>query len=340
MAAGKRSRSGYAAVSPPDPGALASGTQPDAPFSHIPVLVEEVLALAPESPRLMVDCTLGAGGHAEALLRRFPQAELFGCDRDPAAVEAAQQRLAPFGKWVLVRQAAFSELGHHLLVASADFLLADLGVSSPQLEAGARGFSFSAEGPLDMRMDPGPGGRTAADLVNRERPEELRRILQTFGEERFAPRIVKAIEAARAARPIETTTELARIVAAAVPARFHRKGHHPATKTFQALRIAVNDELGELERLLDMALELLRPGGRIAVIAFHSLEDRLVKERFRSWESPCTCPPSLPVCICGKVSLGRRLQRKPIIASPGEQDRNPRSRSAKLRAFGKAGRES
>ena len=306
---------------------------PAAGYQHLPVLMKEVLGCVPGDAALLADCTLGGGGHAEALLRAFPAAELFGCDRDARAIEAARERLADFSARTLLKQIPFSQLPHHVLAGSLDFLLADLGVSSHHLDDPGRGFSFMRDGPLDMRMDPGSGDPSAADLVNEARREALLEWLRAYGEERFAPRIVEAILAARAEEPIRTTGELARIVAEAVPAKFHRKGFHPATRVFQALRIAVNDELGELERLLDKALYLLKPGGRLAVIAFHSLEDRRVKERFVGWETPCTCPPSMPVCVCGKVPLGHRVTRKPIMASPEEQADNPRCRSSRLRVF-------
>lgn len=301
-------------------------------YRHEPVLLEAVLAHVPPEARLVVDCTLGGGGHALALLRHCPAAELFGSDRDPAAVAAASERLAAEAPRILLKHLAFSELPHHLVAGTVDFLLADLGVSSHQLDTGARGFSFSAAGPLDMRMDPAHGS-PAAVLVNQARPERLLEILHRYGEERFAPRIVQAIVAARAEAPIGTTDALARIVAGAVPAKFHRRGFHPATRVFQALRIAVNDELGELERLLDSLPDLMAPGGRAAIISFHSLEDRMVKERFRAWEQPCTCPPQMPACVCGKTPLGRRRTRKPVTADADEAARNPRSRSAKLRVF-------
>lgn len=306
-----------------------------AAFRHLPVLVEQVLALAPAGAALLADLTVGGGGHAAALLEKFPRAELFACDRDPEAVTAAAGALARFGPRVLVKQLPFSEAHTHLLVESVDFLLADLGVSSPQLDTARRGFSFTQDGPLDMRMDPLCGALTAAELVNTAAERRLRDILFRYGEERFAGRIVKAILAARERAPLASTAELAALVAGAVPARHHRKGHHPATRTFQALRIAVNDELGELERLLEHALPLLRPGGRVAVISFHSLEDRLVKTAFVRWEKPCQCPPSLPVCVCGKEPAGRRLTRKPVTADGAEAAANPRSRGAKLRAFEK-----
>lgn len=327
----------HADVIPFDP--MTTLTVPPAGgYQHLPVLVSEVLGCVPEGAALLADCTVGGGGHAEALLRAFPQAELFGCDRDARAIEAAGARLAEFSARILLKRIPFSQLPHHVLAGSLDFLLADLGVSSHHLDDAGRGFSFTRDGPLDMRMDPESGAPSAADLVNESPRETLLEWLRGYGEERFAPRIVDALLAARGEAPIGTTGELARIVAGAVPAKFHRKGFHPATRVFQALRIAVNDELGDLDRLLDKALYLLKPGGRLAVISFHSLEDRRVKERFAGWEKPCTCPPSMPACVCGRVSLGRRVTRKPIMASPEEQADNPRCRSSRLRVF-ELGRE-
>lgn len=302
------------------------------PGGHEPVLLNEVLSFVPLSPRLIVDVTAGRGGHARALLERFPAAELLALDRDPDAVAALRELLAPFNTRVLIKHLPFSALPHYVLAGSVDFLLADLGVSSPQLEEAQRGFSFTRDGPLDMRMDPA-AGPTAADLVNRLRPEELLRLLRDYGEDPFAPRIVKAIVAARQRAPISRTGELARIVAGAVPAKFHRRGHHPATQVFQALRIAVNEELDELERLLAALPDVLAPGGRATVISFHSLEDRRVKEAFRAWEHPCVCPPELPRCVCGKQPLGARVTRRAVTAGVEEQARNPRSRSARLRVF-------
>ncbi|MBI4082811.1 MAG: 16S rRNA (cytosine(1402)-N(4))-methyltransferase RsmH [Candidatus Lambdaproteobacteria bacterium] len=309
--------------------------EPRPAFVHAPVLLEEVLAFVPADARMAVDATLGGGGHAEALLRRFPAVELFGCDRDPEAVEAARARLEPFAGRVLVRRLRFSELPHHVLAESVDFLLADLGVSSPQLDRPERGFSFSQEGALDMRMDASRPGQSAADLVNRASGERLRALFERLGEEPFAARMAEAIVEARRRAPIASTTQLAALLAAVVPARARRRGFHPATRAFQALRMAVNDEPAELERLLDGAPGLLRAGGRLAVISFHSLEDRPVKLRFRTWEAPCECPPELPRCICGKQPLGRRVTRRPVTAGAEEAARNPRSRSAKLRVFEK-----
>lgn len=318
--------SGSSATSPP------AGDSPRA-YHHVPVLVDEVLAFLPARAGFVVDATIGGGGHAEAILRRLPAAELFGCDRDPDAVESARRRLVPFAGRCLIKVLRFSELHHHVLLGTVDVLLADIGVSSHQLDEAGRGFSFTQEGPLDMRMDPSGGGATAADLVNEATEEQLREWFYAYGEERFAPRIVQALLRERRKAPIRTTAELARLVSEAVPMRFHRKGYHPATQVFQALRIAVNRELQELEALLDHIPALLAPQGRAILIAFHSLEDRLVKERFRLWENPCTCPPDLPRCVCGAVPLGRRVTRKPVTPSEGEISRNPRCRSAKMRVF-------
>ncbi|MEE8433277.1 MAG: 16S rRNA (cytosine(1402)-N(4))-methyltransferase RsmH [bacterium] len=323
---------------------LPHGAQPPPPsFHHEPVLVDEVLSFVPPGPGFLVDCTLGGGGHAEALLRAFPGARLFGCDRDADAVAASEARLVPFGERILLRRMPFSELGGHLMAESVDFMLADLGASSPQFDRGERGFSFSHDGPLDMRMDPLGEGPTAAVLVNTLSREALTGLLRRHGEERFARRIALAIEEARKDAPIERTGQLAALIAAAVPAgrgrRKHQRTLHPATRTFQALRIEVNGELDELSRLLDLTLDLLKPGGRLAVISFHSLEDRPVKSRFHSWESPCQCPPSMPYCICGKQAVGRRVTRKPVVPGEAESATNPRARSAKLRVFEKAAAE-
>ena len=324
--------------------------QPPPPsFHHEPVLVDEVLSFVPPYAGFLVDCTLGGGGHAEALLRAFPRAQLFGCDLDADAVAAAGARLAPFAGRISLRRMPFSQLGGHLLAQSVDFMLADLGASSPQFDRGERGFSFSHDGPLDMRMDASGDGPTAAHLVNTLSRDALTDLLRRHGEERFARRIALAIEEARREAPLERTGQLAALIAAAVPGGRGRQKHqkrpkhrkrqktlHPATRTFQALRIEVNGEIDELSRLLDLALGLLQPGGRLAVISFHSLEDRPVKSRFHRWESPCQCPSSMPYCICGKRSAGRRVTRKPVVPAEAESTANPRARSAKLRVFEKA----
>lgn len=302
---------------------------------HEPVLLRELLEWVPPQVGVLVDCTLGGGGHAEALLSHCPSGQLFGCDRDPQAVQAATSRLQAHQERVLIKHLPFSELHHYVLLGTVDFLLADLGVSSHQLDEAGRGFSFTRDGPLDMRMDAAGKSPSAADLVNSSAPEQLREWFFRLGEERFSNRIVAALVQARAKEPVTTTAQLAGIVAQAVPARFHRKGFHPATRIFQALRMAVNDELGNLATLLDRLIDLLAPGGRGAIISFHSLEDRMVKQQFRAWEKPCTCPPRLPLCVCGRVALGRALHRGTIIPSPEEISTNPRSRSARLRVFEK-----
>lgn len=307
----------------------------DLSFQHQPVLLQAVLGFVPENALMVVDCTLGGGGHARSILEARPKAELLGADRDADAIQAATANLAPFAGRIMLRQTPFSGISRHVMAESVDFILADLGVSSPQLDRPERGFSFMAEGPLDMRMDPQGKGETAADVVNHASADKLIDILRRLGEERFAPRIVRAMVDARAEKPFTTTTELARLVAQAVPGRFHQRGKHPATRVFQALRIYVNRELDELEALLDKALGMLKPGGRVAIITFHSLEDRPVKDRFKSWESPCKCPPSMPLCTCDKLPLGKRLTRKPVVASGEETAANPRARSAKLRVFQK-----
>jgi len=304
-------------------------------YSHAPVLLDEVVSYVPAGARLLVDCTAGGGGHAAALLERFPEAELLALDRDPHAVATLQSRLESQGSRVVIRHSTFSRLPSHLMVESADFILADLGVSSPQLDQAARGFSFLSDGPLDMRMDPGSGGPTAADIVNTWPEQELCRLFMDLGEERFSGRIAQALVYSRDQRALRTSGELARVIHQAVPFKFHRRGRHPATKVFQALRIAVNEELEELSKLLESAPGMLRPGGRLAVISFHSLEDRKVKEAFRTWENPCVCPSEIPVCVCGLTPLGRRLTKKAVAPSAAEISTNPRSRSAHLRVFEK-----
>ncbi len=313
---------------------------PPAGFAHRPVLAEEVTAaLAPAPGRVYIDATVGGGGHAERLLEAG--ARVVGLDRDEAALGAAAERLARFGDQVRLIHAAFADLPAIAAAEGlqpADGLLLDLGVSSAQLDDPGRGFSFQAEGPLDMRMDRRQP-LTAADLVNRLPVEELARLIRTLGEERWAGAIARRIGRERARAPIETTGRLAEVVAAAVAAAEARTGRgqrgrpriHPATRTFQALRMQVNDELGQLERLLAAAPDLVKPGGRLAVISFHSLEDRLVKAVIRAGAGGCRCPPGLPVCRCGGTASWRPLTRKPITPGEAEVAANPRARSAKLR---------
>ncbi len=299
-------------------------------WHHEPVLLQEVLeALAPRPGGRYVDATLGLGGHTRALLEACaPDGRVLGIDRDLAVLEEAAHRLAGFGERLVAVAGDFADIGRLARdhgFAKVDGILMDLGVSSPQLENAARGFSFQVSGPLDMRMNQ-EAGLTAADIVNGWPEEEIGRILWEYGEERYARRIARAI---CEARPIADTRSLADLVVAVVG---RRERIHPATRTFQALRIATNDELGALERALPQVLDLLVVGGRLAVIAFHSLEDRIVKQFVRREASDCICPPRLPVCVCGHHATLRPLTKKPVRASAEEVARNPRSRSAKLRA--------
>ena len=300
--------------------------------SHIPVLLEEALqTLAPRSGGRYIDATLGGGGHAEAILEASaPEGRLLGLDADPRAIARVQQRLARFGPRAILAQANFRNIA---AVARAqhfqpvDGILFDLGVSSYQFDEAGQGFSFSQEGPLDMRMDP-EAGPSAADLVNTLEADDLADILYRYGEERRSRRIARAIVANR---PIATTTQLAEVVLKAIGRRPGAR-LHPATRTFQALRIAVNDELGALEAALPQALDLLKPGGVLAVISFHSLEDRIVKHYFRQESRDCICPPHTPVCTCGHKARIKEIHRKGLTPSPDEIVRNQRSRSARLRA--------
>jgi 16S rRNA (cytosine1402-N4)-methyltransferase len=300
---------------------------------HVPVLYEETLsALDPHSGGRYVDATVNGGGHAEGILRRSsPDGRLLGFDADPAAVAAAQLRLEPFGdRVVLVNEnyVSMAQVATTLGFSPVDGVLFDLGLSSRQLAAVERGFSFSGEGPLDMRFNP-TTGETAADLVNTLSEEELAKLFYEYGEEPRSRALARAIVAARQRAPITTTTGLVEIVERIIP---RGRGHiHPATRAFQALRIAVNHELDNLVSALRQALDALAPQGRLAVIAFHSLEDRIVK-RFMVEESRgCICPPRLPVCACGHKPRLELISRKAIVASPEEISRNPRSRSARLR---------
>ncbi|HHS98308.1 MAG TPA: 16S rRNA (cytosine(1402)-N(4))-methyltransferase RsmH [Chloroflexi bacterium] len=302
----------------------------DADAVHIPVLLQATLSfLQVRSGGTYIDATVGGGGHAEAILAASaPDGRLLGLDLDPHALEVAGRRLARFGGRVTLRRGSFARLTALAAdFAPADGVLFDLGLSSLQLADSSRGFSFSREGPLDMRLDPDAGGPTAADLVNDLSVEELAQILYRYGEERQARRIAEAIAAAR---PLETTAQLAAVVERAVGGR--RGRIHPATRTFQALRIAVNDELSVLQVALPQAVDLLRPGGRLVVISFHSLEDRIVKRFFRQESRDCICPPEVPVCICDHRARLRVLTRKPVRPEPDEVSRNPRARSARLRA--------
>ncbi len=301
-------------------------------YRHRAVLLQAVCSYAPIETNLLVDATVGGGGHAKALLESFPQAKLWGCDRDAAAITATAKALQGFGERVYLKQLQFSQLSRYLAVGSVDYLLADLGVSSAQLEAAERGFSFHREGPLDMRMDP-RSGYTAAAFLAKSSPKEIQRVFSQLGEERFAGRLARAVSKVSKRIPLTTTVQLARLAEEVVPKRAYHPGRHPATRIFQALRIHVNQELEELTRLLQQAPILLSPKGRLAVISFHSLEDRLVKQAMRRWAHPCNCPPDLPLCICKKQPFGEILTPKAIKADPIELKHNPRARSAKLRVF-------
>jgi 16S rRNA (cytosine1402-N4)-methyltransferase len=297
---------------------------------HIPVLLDETIdGLAPHPGADLIDGTLGAGGHAEAWLEATaPDGRVLGFDLDAGALEAARVRLARYGERVAFAHASFALMGDiapERGFAAVDAVLLDIGFSSMQIDDPARGFAFSADGPLDMRFDRDQPA-TAATLVNTLGQDELADLIYKYGEERHSRRIARAIVAAR---PFHRTGRLAEVVAGAVPRSSEHI--HPATRTFQALRIAVNDELGALERALPEAVDLLRPGGRLAVISFHSLEDRIVKHFIREAASDCICPPDLPVCVCDHEPTLRPVNRRPITASDAEVNANPRSRSAKLR---------
>ena len=306
-------------------------------FSHTPIMVSDVLELMkPERGGIFVDGTLGGGGHAQAVLERLgDRGMLCGIDRDDDALRAASARLSRFGDRFVPIKGNFFDMKQLLLsrgITKVDGILLDLGVSSYQLDAAERGFSYRHEAPLDMRMD--QSAPLSAKIVVNEWPEEeLRRIFWEYGEEKFSGRIAQRIAERRKTKPIETTTELAELIKGAIPARFKNEPQHPARRCFQAIRIAVNGELDGLNDAVRSAHDLLNPGGRLAIITFHSLEDRIVKNAFRSFENPCTCPKSAPVCICGKKPTAKVLTRHPIVASEQEQKENSRSTSAKLRAI-------
>ncbi len=302
--------------------------------AHIPVLLHEcVEGLRIKPGGTYVDGTLGRGGHSAAIAGRLTTGLLIGIDRDTAAIREAGERLRPQGSRVRLVHGNFRDLGgilDGLGIDRVDGMLFDLGVSSPQLDDAERGFSYMADAPLDMRMDR-TASLTAFDVVNGWDEAELRRIFFEYGEERYSPKIAAAIVRAREKREIKTTLELVEVIKSAMPAAALREKQHPAKRCFQAIRIAVNDELGALREMLDTAMDRLKPGGRIAVISFHSLEDRIVKSAIRSRENGCTCPPEFPVCVCGFKQTMKSVTRKPITPSEEELERNPRSRSAKLR---------
>lgn len=304
-------------------------------YGHKSVLLRECMdALAVRPDGIYVDATLGRAGHSLEICRRLgPQGRLIALDRDETAISAARERLADYLDRVTLVHSNFSRLGEvldDLGVPLVDGVLADLGVSSPQLDDASRGFSYQKDAPLDMRMDES-AAFTARELVNTWSCEELRRILYEYGEERYAPAIAAAICRRRAERPIETTLELAEIIRSAMPAKALHEKQHPAKRSFQAIRIAVNDELGEIPPMLDAAERHLKPGGRLAVISFHSLEDRIIKQTLRGFATGCVCPPEFPVCVCGRKPRMQLVGRKPVVSGAAELEENPRARSAKLR---------
>ena len=303
-------------------------------YTHKPVLLEECLdGLNIRPGGVYLDGTLGRAGHSLEIVKRLAAGRLIAIDRDKAALDAAPARFGEYLDRVTLVQGSFGGLAGILAslnVGGVDGMLFDLGVSSPQLDDGSRGFSYLQDAPLDMRMDQS-APLTARDVVNGWSQEELKRVLWQYGEERYAGPIAAAIARVRENAPIETTGQLAELIRSAMPAKACREKQHPAKRSFQAIRIAVNDELGELERLLECALEALNPGGRLAIISFHSLEDRLVKTAYARWARGCTCPPDFPVCVCGKTPRVKLVGRRPITAGEEELKENPRARSAKLR---------
>ena len=303
-------------------------------FHHVSVLLQECIdGLAIKPDGIYVDGTLGGAGHSSQIAKRLTTGRLIGIDRDPVALKAAGERLKPYEDRVTLVHSNFCDMAQvleELNIPGVDGILLDLGVSSPQLDDGARGFSYMADAPLDMRMN-SQDTLSAHEVVNTWPQEELKRILYTYGEERYAPQIASAICRRRAEKPIETTLELVDIIRSAMPPAALREKQHPAKRSFQAIRIAVNDELGAVEKIMKDAVELLNPGGRLAIITFHSLEDRIVKNGMADAAKGCTCPPNFPVCVCGKKPKVKLISRKPIISGEEELERNPRARSAKLR---------
>ena len=303
-------------------------------FHHVSVLLNECIdGLNIKPDGIYVDGTLGGAGHSSQIAARLTTGRLIGIDRDPVALKAAGERLAPYADRVTLVHSNFCEMAQVLKdldIPGVDGILLDLGVSSPQLDDGERGFSYMADAPLDMRMN-SQDALSAHTVVNTWSQDELKRILYTYGEERYAPQIAAAICRRRADRPIETTLELVDIIRSAMPPAALREKQHPAKRSFQAIRIAVNDELGAVEKIMEDAVDLLNPGGRLAIITFHSLEDRIVKNGMADAAKGCTCPPNFPVCVCGKKPKVKLISRKPIVSGSEELEMNPRARSAKLR---------
>ncbi len=303
-------------------------------FYHVSVLLQECLdGLDIKPDGIYVDGTLGGAGHSSQIVKRLTTGRLIGIDRDTVALKAAGERLAPYKDRITLVHSNFCEIKQvlsDLQIDGVDGILLDLGVSSPQLDDAQRGFSYMQDAPLDMRMN-AEDTLDAYTVVNTWPQEELKRILYTYGEERYAPQIASAICRRRETAPIRTTLELVDVIRSAMPPAALREKQHPAKRSFQAIRIAVNDELGSVEKVLEDAIPLLNPGGRLAIITFHSLEDRIVKTAMTAASKGCTCPPSFPVCVCGNKPKVKLISRKPIVATQEELDVNPRSRSAKLR---------
>ena len=303
-------------------------------FYHISVLLQECIdGLNIKPDGIYVDGTLGGAGHSGQIVRRLDSGLLVGIDRDPVALKAAGERLAPFANNVKLVHSNFCDMAEELEkleISGVDGILLDLGVSSPQLDDGARGFSYMADAPLDMRMN-GEDSLSAYEVVNTWSQEELKRILYDYGEERYAPQIASAICRRRENAPIQTTLQLVDVIRSAMPPAALREKQHPAKRSFQAIRIAVNDELGSVEKAMRSAIPLLNKGGRLVIITFHSLEDRIVKNAMAEAAKGCTCPPNFPICVCGNKPKVKLITKKPIVASQEELEVNPRSRSAKLR---------
>lgn len=306
-------------------------------FKHISVLLDETIdGLDIKPDGIYVDGTLGGGGHSYEILKRLsPKGRLIGIDQDGEALKAAGERLKEFENQITLVRSNYCEIDKvlkELNVEKVDGILLDIGVSSYQLDNLERGFSYKSDAPLDMRMDTRQE-LTAADVVNTYSENELFKIIKDYGEDKFAKNIAKHIVLARKEKPLETTKELSEVIKRAIPMKVQAKGGHPAKKTFQAIRIEVNQELTVLKESIDKMIDLLKPNGRICIITFHSLEDRIVKTKFKENENPCTCPPNFPVCVCGKKSKGKVITRKPIIPSEDEIEENKRAKSSKLRIF-------
>ena len=303
-------------------------------FHHVSVLLEECIqGLNIKPDGIYVDGTLGGAGHSSRIAALLTTGRHIGIDRDPVALKAAKERLAPWADRVTLVHSNFCEIAQVLKdlgIPGVDGILLDLGVSSPQLDDGERGFSYMVDAPLDMRMN-NEDALSAHDVVNTWSYEELKRILYDYGEERYAPQIASAICRKRETTPIESTLQLVDVIRSAMPPAALREKQHPAKRSFQAIRIAVNDELGAVEKVMEDAIPLLNPGGRLAVITFHSLEDRIVKTKMAAAAKGCICPPEFPVCVCGRKPQVKILTRKPIVSGDEELERNPRARSAKLR---------